>query len=479
MNDSSGNNLLDAQGGSDQLYGGDQNDLMIGGAGLDSFDGDSDLDGLRGRDILAFNKSDGQDLVSRLASGSTISIGGGTLYSNLALEAQNTALRLKTGSNHYISLGDWYLTPANKAVSTLQIVIEGTRDYKASSSNPMNNLKIQRFDFLGLVAAFDAAGRPSNFNVAANLPGAYIVGSDTEAIGGAVAYQYARSGSLGALTYDQMRAVISAPEFAVSVQPIASASTAAAESSAMDSSDPAAGLDVLADAERLMVEGGSATDEQRAFHDGPISRSTRDSPMPEFNSPATGTIAPAAIANVHGTGSSDAAPQRPAASSAAVPDTSLLVDAPRGRAITGTDDRDSVVAHRSDTGGQVKREHGSGSGLEALVEQWFNRRSLHEDLSLLDDVWRGEAPVSAPVSGSVAAAWEASHRWLAAQAKARRNQAGNADADGADLSGLSLLGTGSAYYDMPRAVVGLRDVAGHQLKAFRGLREGMNVLPQA
>lgn len=201
--------------------------------------------------------------------------------------------------------------------------------------------------------------------------------------------------------------------------------------------------------------------------------------MPEFNSPATGTIAPAAIADVRGVGSNDAAPQRPAGSSAAAPDTSLLVDAPGGRAITGTDDRDSVVAHRSDTGGQVKREHGSGSGLEALVEQWFNRRSLHEDLSLLDDVWRGEAPVSAPASGSVAAAWEASHRWLAAQAKARRNQAGNADADGADLSGLSLLGTGSAYYDMPRAVVGLRDVAGHQLKAFRGLREGMNVLPQA
>jgi hypothetical protein len=36
-------------------------------------------------------------------------------------------------------------------------VIEGTRDYKPTSSNAMNNAKIVAFDFLGLVARFDAA----------------------------------------------------------------------------------------------------------------------------------------------------------------------------------------------------------------------------------------------------------------------------------------------------------------------------------
>lgn len=55
---------------------------------------------------------------------------------------------------------------------------------------------------------------------------------------------------------------------------------------------------------------------------------------------------------------------------------------------------------------------------------------------------------------------------------------GEAAADGADLSSLSLLGTGSASYDMPQPVVDLRNVAGHDLKPFRGLQEGVSVLAQ-
>jgi hypothetical protein len=76
------------------------------------------------------------------------------------------------------------------------------------------------FDFLGLVAAFDAAGQPSNFNVANNLANHHLWGSDTEAIGGAIAYEYAKNNSIGALSYDQMRSILGASEFAISAQPI-------------------------------------------------------------------------------------------------------------------------------------------------------------------------------------------------------------------------------------------------------------------
>jgi Ca2+-binding RTX toxin-like protein len=234
MQDVGGNNLFDAQAGNDQLRGGDQNDLVIGGTGDDVTDGDLDANGVRGQDVLAFNKSDGKDSVSRLGGGSTISIGGGTTYSNLSLEKVGTTLRLKTSNSHYISLTDWYGSPANQAVSTLQIVIEGTSNYNASSSNPMNNRKIQAFDFLGLVAAFDAAGQPSNFSVANNLANYRLWGSDTDAIGGAVAYQYARTGSISSLTYDQMRAVISAPEFGVSAQPISTSGMMSASAEAQE-----------------------------------------------------------------------------------------------------------------------------------------------------------------------------------------------------------------------------------------------------
>jgi Ca2+-binding RTX toxin-like protein len=237
LEDTGGNNLLSGGATIDDVNMGDQNDLVIGGTGDDLLDGDRDADGVRGQDILSFNKSDGKDSVSRLGAGSTISIGGGTTYSNLSFEVVGNTLRLKTASSHYIALNDWFASSANRTVSTLQIVIEGTSNYNASSSNPMNNQKIQVFDFLGLVAAYDAAGRPNNFSIANNLANFRLWGSDTDAFGGAVAYQYATTGSISALTYDEMRAVISAPEFGVSAQPISASGMMSASSDSAESQE--------------------------------------------------------------------------------------------------------------------------------------------------------------------------------------------------------------------------------------------------
>ncbi|TAK52261.1 MAG: hypothetical protein EPO27_01575 [Betaproteobacteria bacterium] len=230
MEDTGGNNLFYGGGSNDHIWPGDQNDIVMR---IYSVDGDRDYDGVRGRDVILLNKSDSGS-ATNLGTGSTISLGGGVLYKDLVLVAQNNALYLKWG-NKQIGL-DWYgdsFIPPNKAVTQLQIVIEGTRDYNAASQNPMNNRKIQVFDFLGLAAAFDAArAAGQNFSVAANLPQFRLWGSDSEAIGGAVAYQYARTGSVGALTYDQMRAVIGDAAFAVSAQPIVAAAPLAAASAA-------------------------------------------------------------------------------------------------------------------------------------------------------------------------------------------------------------------------------------------------------
>jgi len=93
----------------------------------------------------------------------------------------------------------------------------------------MNNSKIVAFDFDGLVSAFDAApGGGKNFDVAANLPAYRLWSSDADAIGGAIAYQYAKSGSLGSLTHDQMRAVLNSPSFGSAAQAIMATSGAMA-----------------------------------------------------------------------------------------------------------------------------------------------------------------------------------------------------------------------------------------------------------
>ncbi len=230
LQDISGNNLMFGGAGLDRFDLGDNRQLIIGGAGDDSIDGDNvNINGIYGQGVLAFNKRDGGDSVVRLGRGSTVSMGGGTLYANLSLEARGTALLLKTGAQHYMFFSDWYDSPASKPVSTLQIVIEGSRDYDVASTDPMRNQKIQTFDFLGLVADYDAAGHPRNYDVAAALAAHRIGGSDTAAIGGSIAYEYALSGTLGTLTYSQMQSVINDPDFGISAQSITPSTAALAD----------------------------------------------------------------------------------------------------------------------------------------------------------------------------------------------------------------------------------------------------------
>lgn len=504
LQDTAGNNLMAGGATSDFIDMGDQNDLVIGGAGDDFIDGDnSNINGIRGRDILAFNKTDGKDPVSRLGAGSTVSIGGGALYSNLSLTTNGVSLTLKVGNNSMAF--DWYGQPgfgipANKAVSVLQIVIEGTRDYNASSTDPMKNKKIQTFDFLGLVAAFDAArAAGQTFNVANNLANYRISGSDTDAIGGAIAYQYARTGTLGTLTYDQMRAVISDPAFAVGAQPITASAAASASASAepIVTEAPTMGFSLTTDA-RLVTDGGSTTSgsaDAIAAPDVETVSGMGTAPAPGAPDRAEARVIPELL--THGQAASVAVDSRiPPVSAvasgkgiAATPEASTA-RAPHAAAPAGALDQSAgLVANEanaagSDTSAGVTaqphfqhRKVAPDDALEGLAANWFNRRSPNEDLSLLDDIARGEDIVNAPSHGSVVAAWEASHRWLSQYANARKD-AGEAAGDGADLSGLSMLGSGSASYDMPRAVVGLRNVSGHQLTSFRGLREGVSVLTQ-
>jgi hypothetical protein len=120
----------------------------------------------------------------------------------------------------------------------------------------------------------------------------------------------------------------------------------------------------------------------------------------------------------------------------------------------------------------------SEDGMTALAEHWFKRQPEDQVLSLLDDIWRGEGSGTiAETNNSAMAAWLAAHRWLTNRVDARKNFSDIED-DGADLSGLSLLEVGNTSYDMPQGEVGLRDVAGHRLHPFRGLREGVSVLTQ-
>jgi len=486
LEDELGKNAFIGGASVNDIWSGDQNDLIVGGTANDRIDGDRDRDGLRGRDVILFNKTDGTDSYNDVGLGSTISIGGGALYSNLSLVRNGTGLTLKVGNS---SIGlDWYGQPeigipANRSISTLQIVIEGTRDYKPGSTNPMNNRKIQVFDFQGLVAAFDAAqAAGQRFNVAANLANHWLWSSDTEAIGGALAYQYARTGSVSALSYDEMRAVISAPEFGVSAQPIGSAVSATA-SDATGGDAMAASLAVVADqmltddevnADTSLAAAASITADADTVRLSPRAAEHVVPPVPRRTPAIPEPVLQAFMDDAPGTVlvGPRAAPGRE------TPRPGPFASA-RGGAIA-----DETGAHHPGSGRDAVQslnfQAGDGSGprsdADDALAEWFARSPSDDDLSLLDDIARGDLPENYSVGDeTIARAWRKSHWWLN---RRLHGDAGSGDDFEAGAMGYTLFGDSGMFADLPRPTVGLQNVAGHQFTRFSGLAEGSSVLRQ-
>jgi hypothetical protein len=310
-------------------------------------------------------------------------------------------------------------------VSTLQIVIEGTGNYNASSGNPLNNRKIQSFNFQSLVSAYDAAGRPSNFSIANNLAAHRIGGSDTAAIGGAAAYQYARTGTLGTLSYAQLHAVINDPAFAVGTQSITPSAAASAEVSALNEASTPFSVD-------SSVESTSRT------------AASLVDPADEIASQKEKPVSPgaAAIASATGTDTGDA-----------------LADG------------DVALATRSarphDEGSSAATSALTETESSTLITQWFEGMSRNEDLSLLDDILRGDDAIAPRDRSAIAAEWERSHHWLSRNVDARLDDSVTSG-DGTGSAAFSYFGM-DQLHEAPRAPIGLAGVAGHEMTVFRGL----------
>ena len=217
LRDLAGTSLLDGGAGVDVLRGNDENGAVIGGTG-------ADLIGLgAGHDVVLYNFGDGLDAVtSKPGGGDTLSLGGGVSYSDLRMRKLRDNLVLKTGTGHSIALRDWYESPDKQTVANLQIIAEAMAEFDASSTDPLLNRKVQKFDFRAIVDAFDEARRGKSWfwqwNVMEGLLDAHLAGSDTEALGGDLAYQYGLNGSLTGIGVSAAQDVLNAPQFGTGAQ---------------------------------------------------------------------------------------------------------------------------------------------------------------------------------------------------------------------------------------------------------------------
>ena len=217
LTDTAGNNLLDGGAGDDVLTGGTGKEFLVGGTGNDTITTST------GADVIAFNRGDGQDVVNAsTGNDNTVSLGNGILYADLLFKKSSNDLILVTGASEQITFKDWYLSTNNRNVANLQVVIEGGSDYDAASTNKLNNRKVEQFNFGGLAGAFDQAraANPSltSWALSSSLLSFYLSGSDTAALGGDLAYQYARDGNLADLSMTPALALLTGATFGSAAQ---------------------------------------------------------------------------------------------------------------------------------------------------------------------------------------------------------------------------------------------------------------------
>ncbi len=211
----SSNSLLSGGAGNDSLVGGDGNDFFAGDTGDDVIDTGA------GTNVVAFNAGGGADIVQS-ASGAvnTLSMGGGIDYEHLSLAKDGDDLIVNTGENDRLRLKDWYDGKDN--VASLQVIIDATAAFDATSSDPLHNARIQTFDFRGLVSAFDEARTQSpglsSWAVTNALLQFHLSGADDAAVGGDLAYWYGKNGTLNGISVQAAQQTIGAPGFGSEAQ---------------------------------------------------------------------------------------------------------------------------------------------------------------------------------------------------------------------------------------------------------------------
>lgn len=223
LSDRDSGNYFNGGNGADDMYSGTGADFFIGGAGNDFILSQS------GPDVIAFNVGDGQDTISAGYSlGSqddTISLGGSGLdYADLSLQKSGNDLVLKVSDTDSLTFTNWYGDAANQNVLNLQLVAEAMAAFDAGSSDPLLNKKVQTFDFQGLVSAFDAARATtpelSSWALSNGLTQFHLAGSDSEALGGDLAYHYGSDGTLAGIGLGKAQDVLTNTQFGAQAQAV-------------------------------------------------------------------------------------------------------------------------------------------------------------------------------------------------------------------------------------------------------------------
>ena len=138
----------------------------------------------------------------------------------MSLAKDGSDLVVRAGDDDRIVLKDWY--GGAHSVLNLQIILDATEEFDASASDPQYNRRVQSFDFLGLVSAFDQARTAgpglTSWEITNALLQFHLSGADDAALGGDLAYWYGRNRTLAGISLAVAQAAIGAAGFGSEAQ---------------------------------------------------------------------------------------------------------------------------------------------------------------------------------------------------------------------------------------------------------------------
>jgi Ca2+-binding RTX toxin-like protein len=215
--DTSGAGYFNGGAGNDSLRGDGSADFFLGGSGNDSINTGT------GADVIVFNLGDGQDTIAAsTGADNVLSLGGGIAYSDITLRKSGNHLVVGIGASDRITLANWYASADNHSVLTLQVIAEAMADFDAGGADPLRDNRVETFDFTGLAGAFDAARAANpgltNWAITNALTQFHLSGSDTAALGGDLAYQYGRNGTLAGIGVNAAQEVLGDAQFGAQAQ---------------------------------------------------------------------------------------------------------------------------------------------------------------------------------------------------------------------------------------------------------------------
>lgn len=225
-----GNHLLLGTSGNESLWPASGSQILIGGAGDDII-----ATSWSGNNVVSFNEGDGHDILYAGGGDSnTLSLGGRFAYDNLRLLKNGNDLVLQMGADDAMTFKEWYGWSGNRNIDTLQVIAEAMADFDTSGSDVLRDDKVETFDFAGVVDSFDQARAADatldSWAITDALLDFHLFGSDVDAIGGDLAYQYGMNGTLSGVGLNAAQSVIAASQFGQTTQSLNSPTTWQAES---------------------------------------------------------------------------------------------------------------------------------------------------------------------------------------------------------------------------------------------------------